>query len=109
LNQRLGEALTTVAAWLTANAHTLPPPVPTQPVDFDRVALDALLNALSESLQRNSLGARKQISELLNQLPTHLVLLREMDNQVRTFRFREARLTLEALQQQIDDENTSHG
>jgi hypothetical protein len=78
-------------------------------VDFDRVALEALLNALSESLQRNSLGARKQISELLNQLPAHQVLLREMDNQVRTFRFREARLTLEALQQQIADENTNHG
>ena len=109
LSQRLGEALAAVAAWLTTNAHTLPAPVPTQPVDFDRVALEALLNALSESLQRNSLGARKQISELLNQLPAHQVLLREMDNQVRTFRFREARLTLEALQQQIADENTNHG
>jgi len=109
----LKQALAEIDVWLaTKDTEPSAPASETRqstiPVDFDRVELEARLKALSSSLQRNSLEARKQINELLGQMPANQPLFREMDSQIRTFHFREARHTLEVLLQQLSKESPRH-
>ncbi|GAB2180897.1 hypothetical protein DLREEDagrD3_11200 [Denitratisoma sp. agr-D3] len=107
LTEQLSAAMASIDAWLALGKETAPSSSAT--VDLDRAELEARFHALENALQRNSLEARKQITELHLLLPGELPQLKEMENLIRGFRFREARELLAALRQHLAAVPSDHG